>query len=291
MHRLAALSAATLVIVLAACSGAAAPSGSPRPTGSPTASPAPSGVVQGTVFRAWTTQALPPAATFSWGSTAVISDGQLIVSGPIPMIYPGPLMPNLIQRSITPAGVDRIFAAAHAAGLLAGPTDLTGGIAPGGMTAHLLFLLDGQEREVLGDPNKVMMCIAAPCVPPAGSPEAFGQFWSQVSDVAAIAGDELGPEQRYEPTRLAVLVTDPPKDDSGLKPGLAQWPLTTPLREFGTAFGGGTDRCGVVEGADLALLLPAAQEANALTQWTDGTTGGRVLVVRPLVPGEPDPCG
>ena len=291
MHRLAALSAATLVIVLAACSGAAAPSGSPRPTGSPTASPAPSGVVQGTVFRAWTTQALPPAATFSWGSTAVISDGQLIVSGPIPMIYPGPLMPNLIQRSITPAGVDRIFETAHAAGLLAGPTDLTGGIAPGGMTAHLLFLLDGQEREVLGDPNKVMMCITAPCVPPAGSPEAFGQFWAQVSDVAGIAGDELGPEQRYQPTRLAILVTDPPKDDSGLKPGLAQWPLATPLREFGTAFGGATDRCGVVEGADLALLMPAAQEANALTQWTDGTTGGRMLVLRPLVPGEPDPCG
>src|SRR5262245_58542006 len=119
MRRLAALSAATLALVLAAaCSGAAAPSGSPAPTGSPTASPAPSGVVQGTVFRAWTTQALPPAATFSWGSAAVIADGQLIVSGPIPMIYPGPLMPNLIQRSITPAGIDRIFAAAHAAGLL-----------------------------------------------------------------------------------------------------------------------------------------------------------------------------
>jgi hypothetical protein len=291
MRRLAALSAASLVLVVAACSGAASPSKSPGPPASRTSSSDPSGVVQGTVFRAWTTQALPPAATFSWGSTAVISDGQLIVSGPIPMIYPGPLMPNLSERSITPAGIDRIFEAAHAAGLLAGPTDLTGGIASGGMTAHLLFLLDGQEREVVGDPNKVMMCIAAPCVPPPGSPEAFGQFWSQVNDVAGLAVGELGPERRYEPTRLAVLVTDPPTDDSGLKPGLARWPLTTPLREFGTGFGTGTDRCGVVEGADLALLLPAVQAANALTQWTDGTTGGRVLVVRPLVQGEADPCG
>jgi hypothetical protein len=291
MPRVAALIAASLVLVLGACSGGAAPSASTVPTGSPVASAPPSGVVKGTVFRAWTTAALPPAATFSWGSTAVIADGTLIVSGPIPMIYPGPLMPNLIGRSITPAGIDRIFQAAHAAGLLAGPTDLTGGIAPGGMTAHLSFLLDGQEREVIGDPNKVMMCIAAPCVPPAGSPEAFGQFWSQVSDIAAIAQGELGPEQRYQPTRLAVLVTDPPQDDSGLKPALAQWPLTTPLREFGTPLAGGTDRCGVVDGGDLAKLLPAAQEANALTQWTDGTTGGRILVVRPLVPGDPDPCG
>lgn len=291
MRRLAALSAASVLIVLAACSGSRSASGSPGPTGAPTSSPAPSGSVERTVFRAWTTQALPPAATFSWGSTAVIADGQLITSGPIPMIYPGPLLPNLIQRSITPEGVDRVFEAAHAAGLLAGPTDLTGGIAPGGTTAHLLFLLDGQQREVIGDPNKVMMCIAAPCVPPPGSPEAFGLFWSQVSDPGGIAGGELGKEQRYQPKRLAVLVTDPPKDDSALKPGRAQWPLATPLREFGTPFGGLTDRCGVVEGADLALLLPAVQEANAMTQWTDGITGGRVLVVRPLVPGEPGPCG
>jgi hypothetical protein len=291
MRRLTGLSAVPLVLVLAACGGAAAPSVSPGPTGTPTSSPAPSGVVNGTVFRAWTTQALPPPATFSWGSTAVISDGQLVTSGPITMIYPGPLLPNLIGRTITPAGVDRIFEAAHAAGLLTGPTDLTGGIAPGGMTAHLLFLLDGQEREVIGDPNKVMVCIAAPCVPPAGSPEAFGQFWSQANDVAALAQSELGPEQPYQATRIAVLVTDPPKDDGGLKPGLAQWPLTTPLREFGSPFGAGTDRCGVVQGADLARLVPAVRQANALTQWTDGTTGGRVLVVRPLVTGEPSPCG
>jgi hypothetical protein len=290
MRRPLALSAACLVLVVAACSGGASPIESPGATGSAPPSPAPSGVVRGTVFRAWTTQALPPAATFTWGSTAVIADGQLIVSGPIPMIYPGPLMPNLLARSITPAGVDRVFRAAHAAGLLTGPTDLTGGIAPGGMTAHLLFLLDGQEREVIGDPNKVIMCIAAPCVAPAGSPEAFGQFWSQANDLGALAQGELGPEQPYQATRIAVLVTDPSKDDSGLKPGLAQWPLATPLREFGTPFGAGTDRCGVVEGEELARLLPAVQEANALTQWTDGTTGGRILVVRPLVPGEPDPC-
>ena len=243
------------------------------------------------MFRAWTTQALPPAATFSWGSTAVIADGHLITSGPIPMIYPGPLLPNLIQRSITPEGVDRVFEAAHAAGLLAGPTDLTGGIAPGGMTAHLLFLLDGQQREVIGDPNKVMMCIAAPCVPPPASPEAFGLFWSQVSDLGGIAAGELGKDQPYQPTRLAVLVTDPPKDDSGSSPASRSGRWRPRSASSARRSVGSTDRCGVVEGADLALLLPAVQEANAMTQWTDGITGGRVLVVRPLVPGEPGPCG
>ena len=50
--------------------------------------------------------------------------------------------------------------------------------------------------------------------------------------------------------------------------------------------GNGDDRCGVVEGEDLTPFLAAVDKANQLTRWTDGTTGDRALVVRPL-PGEP----
>jgi hypothetical protein len=46
----------------------------------------------------------------------------------------------------------------------------------------------------------------------------------------------------------------------------------------------------VVEGAELPPFLAAAGQANQLTRWTDGTTGDRVLIVRPLLPGEPAPC-
>jgi hypothetical protein len=146
MRRLAVLGA---VFLLAAC-GATAASPRPSASGAPSATPdssspvaspstSPSGVVPGLVFRAWSTQALPPAATFTWGSTALIADGKLYTPGAMILIYPGPLLPAVNVRSITPTGVSRIFEAAQAAGLLAGPTDLTGGIAPSGMTAHVLF--------------------------------------------------------------------------------------------------------------------------------------------------------
>ena len=281
-----------LSFLLAACGSAAAtpsPSGSPAPSGSPSPSAPP--VVEGLVLRAWVTQALPPPATFSWGSSVVIADGKVISPGAQILIYPGPLMPTLNERSITPVGVSRVLEAALAAGLLAGPTDLTGGVQPGAMTAHILFVINGQEREVIGDPGKQIVCIQAPCTAPPGTPEAFAGYWAQLADVSSLAQGELGGDQPYVPTRVAVLITDPAPAEDGLEPALAQWPLSQPLREFGVATGTGDDRCGVVEGAELPAFLTAAGQANQLSQWTDGTTGGRMLVVRPMLPGEPDPCG
>jgi hypothetical protein len=281
------LALAGLSIVLAACGSAASPSpgGSSSPDPSVSAPPA-----EGLILRTWTTQALPPPATFSMGSSLVIADGKVITPGAMILIYPGPLVPPLIERPITQDGISRILEAANAAGMLSGPEDLTGGIAPGGVTGHILFVLGGQEREVIGDPGKQIVCIQAPCTPPAGTPEAFGTFWALLSDVSTLAQGELGPEQPHIPSRVAVLITDPPADDPGLEPGIAQWPLTTPIREFGAETGTADDRCGIVGGAELPAFLAAAGQANQLTRWTDGTTGGRVLVVRPLLPGEPDPC-
>ena len=284
------LALAGMSIVLAAC-GAAAPSAPPAGSGSPAPSSPPSpAIVEGLVLRAWTTQALPPPAQFRTGASLAIADGKVITPGAMILIYPGPLVPPLIERSITPIGISRVLEAAQAAGLLGGPEDLTGGIAPGGITAHILFVLDGREREVIGDSGKQIMCIQAPCIGAPGTPEGFASYWALLSDVASIAQGELGREQPYVPDRVAVLITDPPADEPGLEPGLAQWPLTTPLREFGTETGVAADRCGIVEGSDVAPFLAAAGAANQLTRWTDGTTGDRLLVVRPLLPGEPNPC-
>lgn len=283
------LSLAGVSILLAACAsgaGSPSPSGSSAPSGEPSGSP----IADGLILRAWTTQAPPPPAQFQMGSSLVIADGTVIVPGPMILSYPGPLLPGLVERPITQTGISRVLEAANAAGLLSGPEDLTGGIPPGGITGHILFVLGGREREVVGDPGKQIVCIRAPCVPPAGTPEAFGTYWAQLSDVSTLAQGEVGPEQPYLPARVAVLITDPPSED-GLEPGLAQWPLRQPMREFGVETGNAGDRCGIVEGSELPAFIAAASKANQLTQWTDGTTGGRVLVLRPLLPGEPDPCG
>ena len=49
---------------------------------------------------------------------ALYGDGRIIVPGPVTAIYPAPLLPNLRIISVTPAEIQKIVAAADAAGLL-----------------------------------------------------------------------------------------------------------------------------------------------------------------------------
>jgi hypothetical protein len=273
-----------LVLGLGLVAGCAEPGGSPSPSG-----PA------GFALRAWITQALPPIDSFPNAAPSLVVDrGLVITAGPVPAIYPGPLMPNHIARPISEAGQHAIVAAARAAGLLDGPADLTGGSMPGAQTGHLLFVIDGVEREVLGDPNRQIVCIRAPCDPSPGTPEAFGAFWARLSDPTGWLGAELGPETRYDPERLAVLLTEPTLD-AALPPSFATWPIDGELLKFGTVFavpqGTPPVRCGVIEGDEVAAALAAFRAANQLTRWTDGTGAERGAVVRSLFPGEPDPCG
>ena len=270
---------ATLVSILLLVAGCAA-----------AATPSPSAAT-GFALRAWTSQALPPIGAFAnAGPIFAIDDGRLILHGPVPAIYPGPLLPNLQQRPISQAGIAAIVDAARRAGLLDGPTDLTGGLPPGGQTGHLLFVIDGVEREVLGDPTRQIVCITTPCDGAPGTPEAFGQFWARIQDLQSWLGSELGPEAPLVIDRLAVLLTEP-VNDAILPPSFAPWPLEGEMRKFGVEWPGAPPaRCGVVEGEDLAAVLAAFRQANANTRWTDDTDAQFGVVARPLFPGEPDPC-
>ncbi len=254
-------------------------------------SPSPSAPAVGFALRAWITQALPPIGAFgSAGPSMAIDQGRLIAGGPVPAIYPGPLLPNLQQRSISQAGIDAVVAAARAAGLLDAQTDFTDNQPPGSATGHLLFVIDGVEREVLGDPNSVIMCIRAPCIAPPGTPEAFGQFWMQVHDLSSLIQGELGAETPYTLDRVAVLLTEPVLDAT-IQPSFAPWPLAAPMATFGVEWPGSPPaRCGVIEGPELAPALMAFRSANALTRWTDDDGAQFGAVVRALFPGEPDPC-
>ena len=263
--------------ILAACSAAGTPSASPDPsTGG--ASPSRPPVVAGVVFRAWTTQALPPAPTFTWGSAVVIADGQVVVPGLEPMIFPGPLLPGLIERSITPAGVSKVFEAAQAAGLLSGPTDLTGGIAPRGMTGHLLFVLDGRAREVVGDPGRQIS------VHPGAMHRAVGN--ARGVRLVLGAGERRGepcgrpgrPEHPYAPVRLAVLITDPAPSSSDLAPGLAKWATVDPAPIIRDAVRGRDRplRCGRGSGAPgVPRGRPGRQRAQPVDRRDDGRAGAR----------------
>jgi hypothetical protein len=274
------LASVVLVLLVAAgCAGAGS-------------SPSPSGPTTGFGLRAWISQALPPVGAFrTAGPDLVIDDGRLIIHGPEMAIYPGPLLPNLHQRQLSQAGIDAIIDAARSGGLLDGPTDLTGGLPPGAQTAHLVFVIDGVEREVIGDPTRQIVCITTPCDGAPGTPEGFGQFWARIHDIGSWLASELGSETPYVADRYAVLLAEP-VDDASLPPSFARWPLAVPMTQFGVEMAGSPPaRCGVVEGDSLKVALPAFGAANELTRWRDDTDAVFGAVVRPLFPGEPDPCG
>ena len=63
---------------------------------------------------------VPPGVLFAATPTALVAgDGRLLSTGPTTMIHPGPLLPNLLERSMTPAGIQQLLAKADELGLLA----------------------------------------------------------------------------------------------------------------------------------------------------------------------------
>lgn len=270
--------------LLAACAGA---------TPSPSPEPSPPADVP-FLLRITTVQALPPSATFGWLPQLVIKrDGKVLQGGAVPAIFPGPLVQPIFARQLSPNGWARIVAAARAAGLLGGAGDFTGGAMPPGSAAtRLEIVADGRVYAMTGDPSRTIVCVKAPCVGAPGTPEAFAMFVQSVSDPVSIAGaGELGPEQPFAPAGYAVIV-GPVPDDQGLPQPPVAWPLAAGFGTFGTAMRDGTgSRCGIATGTDAAALRAAFAGANQLTRWRDPVDASfHGLVVRPLLPGDGDPC-
>ncbi len=272
-----------LLATVAACGGGASPSPSPSP-GEPNAF----------VLRATISQALPPDATFAWLPVVLITaNGRLISVGPTDAMFPGKLLPNLLERSISQAGWSAIANAARAAGLLSGKADFSNGVpAPGAAVAHLQMVVDGRSYDLTGD-AAIPPCVAPGCPPgEPGTQLAFAQFWSQLAGLDSVIGPELGNEHTYAASSYAILV-GPPADDQGLNQRPLTWPLDHALGTFGEPIAAADGRrCGIVDGTDAETLRPALERATSITPWFDaGETGaGHGLVVRPLLPGDGNPC-
>jgi hypothetical protein len=271
-----------VLALIAACSGSGA-----SPSSGPSGSLAP----ETYWLRMRTTQAIPPVNLFAIQPPLVITgDGVAVSQGPVPAIYPGPLLPNTVGRPISDRGLDLIVEAADALGLLDGQTDFTGDAPPlmGGVTGHIELTVDGKRIELTGNPDAQIVCVTAPCEPAAGSPEAFGEYWRLLLDLPSWLGAELGPEALYVPPAYALLVGPAPEPEAGLAQAPADWPLDTPIATFGGPVANGTARCGTVEGEDADTLRPTMQAANQLTPWVQdpGSSATFGLTVRPMVPGE-----
>jgi hypothetical protein len=103
---------------------------------------------------------------------------------------------------------------------------------------------------------------------------------------------ELGPETAHLPAAYAIIVGPPPEAWPGAAPLV--WPPGEPaLDAFGRPVRGELgSRCGTADG-DLALALrPLLTGATQLTPFvaTASASASHALTVRPLLPGDDDPC-
>jgi hypothetical protein len=221
----------------------------------------------------------------------VYADGRVVTQGPQIEIYPGPLMPNLQERTLSAAALDRLIELARDKDLL--------------RTIHYEFPLIADAPDTVLEINLdgKSYRVSAYALAEAGTgiePGADERDTATVEGRAALrafvdaltgipASDFVDEEHQIEPDALRIYagkaVIVPNSELPGEQPAI-DWPLGD-LATAGEAVNGSLIdvRCQVVNGDDLATVLPLLQAANTLSTFrSEGVLYS--LVVRPLLPGE-----
>ena len=206
----------------------------------------------------------------------VTGDGRVIQQGPQIAIYPGPLLPNVLQRTISEEGIQALLRLAEehdlfrdveyedATNIADAPFTVVTISANGATYEHSAYALglagDGTETD-----------------------EARAQlasFVEQANDVVTAAGaDTLGPEEPFEATSYLIRahVADASALDGDVEPTMVDWPADSPVRLADAS------ECATLPVESFAALFASA---NQLTWYVeDGVT--YQLVVKPQLPGVP----
>lgn len=285
LHRLGLIALTAALVV--ACS-VAAPGGSSGPSSPPSPSPSisPDVLVLRIAYEGGFVA--PSQHLISLPTISLYADGSYVVGGAVSAIYPGPLVPALLEGHVSAAGLTRIIEAARAAGLDSGSSYPARGVADVPDTVFTLVL---DARTVISSFGALGMSDPSQ-TPPAelAARTAAADFMGRVSDLPTFLGaDVLGPTAPYVPAAIRILVVKgaPAGSDPAITQPPVAWPLATPLSGFGTptANGDPAQRCGVVSGADATTLWPILTRATSITGFTSGTSV-YTLLVRPLLPDE-----
>ncbi|MDQ4149425.1 MAG: hypothetical protein M3164_05465 [Actinomycetota bacterium] len=273
-----------MLLVAAACSQPA----SSRGPNTPSPSPPPTTSDQ-LVLKVETGGGFVPAELLlaEVPTFALYADGRLITQGPQILIFPGPALPNLIERRVSPEGVAAISEAARRAGLASGNKHLPLETVADAPTTTFTFVENGTRHVVtayaLGMEDEDMN------VPPADreARKALAGLRERLSGLESwLPPGSLGEEFPYDFKELRMFVrAGAPSPGPGLEQPPAEWPLPRPLSDFGAPTGRLELRCGAVTGEDLRILSERVRRATELTPWVSaGTTYS--VVFRPLLPDE-----
>jgi hypothetical protein len=217
----------------------------------------------------------------------VSGDGRVFTTGPQTAIYPGQALPNIVVRTITEDGIQRLLTAAGDAGLFA-DIDYSAELnVADASTATVVVSVDGEtwthQAEALGlGADDASGGEATP------EREALLAFTQQLGDLASLVGpDALGPEAPFEPAdylMLATVVDDPSQYASDdIEPTVVEWPATGPVRLADVA--GSETMCTTISASDAGELFTAA---NQLTLFTEAGITYQVIPVQQL-PGRTCP--
>lgn len=208
----------------------------------------------------------------------VSGDGRVVQTGASPAIYPGPLLPALMERTIDEAGIQTLLAAAKDAGLLASPPDyaLPEGIgiadaadtvvrlyANGANYVHRAYALDITQSEAM-----------------ASTParDNLAAFVAKVSDLSGLVGAEhLGAEAPLMAAqyRFQAMPVDPGQF-TDVAPTVVPWPADTGVVLADAA------ECAVVDAAKVDTLFT---EATQLTFFQEGDVSYQLSVIA-VLPGD-----
>jgi len=212
---------------------------------------------------------------------SVYGDGSVITTGPQVMIYPGPVVPNLLVRKLDVTGMQAVLTAAQQAGILTGPIDY--GHPPVADVPSTVVTVNVNDQAYTQSANALGMDEASSGLTQAqiDARAKLSTFVDSMSDLETLVGaNHIGPEQPYTIAgwRLRATVTDQlPTGEPA--PTVVPWPVTSvPLASIGEC-GAVTDRTTVTQVTD------TLSKANQLTFFTDGGKTYQVLA-RPLLPDE-----
>ena len=202
----------------------------------------------------------------------VTGDGRVLTQGPQIEIFPGPLLPNVLQRTITDAGIQELLALADEYGLFE-EADYSGPEGTIADAANTVVTINANDTSITHTAYALDLETGG-----SEARERLAAFVAAASDIqAAVADDQLGAEEPFvaESYRLNAFEAG---DASGydVEPTIVDWPADASVS---------------LADASQCVLAPAAEfgelfaSSNQLTWFVeDGTT--YAVAVAPFLPGD-----
>jgi len=260
---------ALVALLSVACAGAlgASPTPGPSATPAPTASPTPSPTVNPDANRAIVRIEnvggfMPPQMILRrYPEVILYGDGRLIIQGPQVAIYPGPALPSLVVTQLTEQGVEQILEWAKEAGLIGPDRMLWQMIPDAGQTNYTIVYPTGTHTTSVGPGAG----LGSPD-PAIGAVQHFEQVLLNIR--TWLPDDVVGDDVPYAFDRMWVIASPAdPQNPPDTQQTTKDWPLES-LATIGAPMNFGDNyRCAVLDGSDLASLLPVLRDANEATLW------------------------